>query len=85
MDAPVPSAPDRSRRSPRRSAHRPVAAAACAVTALAHLPLVHEHLEVAPYVGVLFLALVAGCLVLAVLLLRRDCRWVWGATALLCL
>lgn len=50
------------------------------VTAATHLPMVAEHLQEAPYVGVLFVALSAVSLGLAVLLVLRDTPAVWAAT-----
>lgn len=59
------------------------------VAGAAHVPLVPEHLEEAPYVGVLFVLLVLACVVLAVLLLVRatDARGsdtLWRLSAALC-
>jgi hypothetical protein len=51
------------------------------VVAAVHAPLVREHLEEAPYAGVLFLLLTVGAVLLAVLLLRSDTPAVWTATA----
>lgn len=51
-------------------------------TAATHIPLVPEHLEEAPYVGALFVALSVVSIVLAVLLVVRDTPAVWAATAL---
>ena len=50
------------------------------VTAATHVPLVREHLEEAPYVGWLFVALSAVALVLALVLLRADTPAVWAVT-----
>jgi hypothetical protein len=50
------------------------------VTAGTHLPLVPMHLEEAPYVGALFIALTVASLVLAGLLVARDTSLVWVAT-----
>lgn len=55
------------------------------ITAGVHVPLVPEHLEEAPYVGVLFVALAATSLVLAVLLLVADTRAVWAAAGIVAL
>ena len=51
------------------------------VTAGTHVPLVREHLEEAPYVGWLFIALSAVALVLALALLVADTPVVWAITA----
>jgi hypothetical protein len=53
--------------------------------AVTHLPLIREHLEEAPYVGWLFLALSVACLALAVVVLLVDHPVVWGLAALTCL
>jgi hypothetical protein len=50
------------------------------VTAATHIPLVPEHMEEAPYVGVLFVALSVASVVLAALLVRWDTPAVWAAT-----
>lgn len=65
-----------------------VAATLLLITAAVHLPLVPEHLEEAPYVGVLFALLAAACIALAVLLVLRDTPTAWelsGTVALLAL
>jgi hypothetical protein len=50
------------------------------VTAATHIPLVPEHLDEAPYVGVLFVALSVASIVLSALLVRWDTPVVWAAT-----
>lgn len=50
------------------------------ITAATHIPLVSSHLQEAPYIGVLFIALSVLSLALAVLLLRYDTLPVWVAT-----
>jgi hypothetical protein len=47
------------------------------VAAATHVPLVSDHLEEAPYVGVLFILLSVACVALAaaVLVLDRDAVW----------
>ena len=50
------------------------------VTAGTHVPLVREHLEEAPYIGWLFVALSAAALVLALALLIADTTLVWGVS-----
>ena len=60
-------------------------AALLLVTAGTHVPLVPEHLEEAPYVGVLFIVLSVASLVLAVLLVRWDTPLVWAASGVMTL
>jgi hypothetical protein len=53
-----------------------------------HVPLVAPHLEEAPYIGFLFLGLIAVCGVLAVTIVLRDTALTWvasGAASLLAL
>ena len=54
------------------------------VAAGTHIPLIQDHLEEAPYVGWLFIALSVVCIVLAVAILFVDSAGVWiisGAVA----
>ena len=55
------------------------------VAAATHVPLVSEHLEEAPYVGILFLVLIAACTGLAILILVHDSPPVWALSAAVCL
>lgn len=64
---------------------RPTAALALLVTAGTHVPLVREHLAEAPYIGVLFLALILAAVGLAVALLVADTPAVWAAAGSVCL
>ena len=57
------------------------AAALALVAAAAHLPLVEDHLDEAPYLGLAFLALVVAAITLAAGLVRRDTLTVWRAAA----
>jgi hypothetical protein len=57
------------------------AAAALSTTAAIHIALVPAHLREAPYAGVLFIALAAGALVLALVLLIRCDPRAWIAAA----
>jgi len=62
------------------SLHSPlrwVCALTLLVTAATHIPLVPEHLEEAPYVGVLFILLSAVSILLAAAILVRDLPLVW--------
>src|SRR4051812_41054827 len=61
------------------------AAAAAAVAGAAHLPVTAEHLREVPYVGWMFVALIAVCAVGAVLLTVRDVAAVWWVLAVSCL
>ncbi len=70
----------RPRRSPLR---RPLAAAA-ALAAVAHLPVISPHLREAPYMGILFVLLTAACLLLAVVALTFDVPAVYLAAATVC-
>jgi hypothetical protein len=63
-----------------RSPLRWPAAALLLVVAAVHVQMVPEHLEEAPYVGVLFLALSAVSVALAAVLTRWDTPVVWVAT-----
>jgi hypothetical protein len=61
------------------------AAALLLVTAVTHIPLVPEHLEEAPYVGALFIALSVVSVVFAGLLVFADTPAVWVASGLITL
>jgi hypothetical protein len=65
---------------PLHSPLRWIAALMLLATAATHIPLVPEHLEEAPYIGMLFVALSAASLVLAVLVVLADTSAVWAAT-----
>ncbi|MDQ1660594.1 MAG: hypothetical protein QOJ68_574 [Blastococcus sp.] len=65
-------------------APRWVLAAAAAVAAIAHVPVIGPHLEGAPYMGVLFVVLTAACAVLGVAALVRGGRAVYLLTVLTC-
>ena len=54
------------------------------VAAATHVPLVSEHLEEAPYAGVLFVALIVACAALAVLVLVHDSPLVWVLSGAVC-
>ena len=55
------------------------------VAAGTHIPLIHEHLEEAPYVGILFIALSVVCIGLGVAILFLDRPGVWLLSAAVCL
>jgi hypothetical protein len=63
-----------------RSEDRGAAVLALLVTSATHAPLIREHLDEAPYVGWLFLALTVVAVLLAVGLLLADTPAVWAAT-----
>jgi hypothetical protein len=65
---------------PLRSPLRWACALTLLVTAGAHVPLVPEHLEEAPYVGVLFILLAVVSTALAIAVLLRDMPLVWLAS-----
>jgi hypothetical protein len=69
-----------SQRSPVRW---PLAAAA-AVAAVAHIPVIGSHLIEAPYMGVLFIVLTAACFALALTVTVVDSRAVYAAAAVTC-
>ena len=55
-------------------------AALLLLTAAVHVPLIGEHLEEAPYVGVLFILLAIACLLLAAAILVADAPVMWAAS-----
>lgn len=57
----------------------PLAAAALITNALIHIDLTPMHRVTAPYLGFLFFALAAACIVLAAALFVRDAAAVWAA------
>ncbi len=71
--------------TPLRSSSRWVAAGLLLVTAGTHVPLIPGHLEEAPYIGVLFIALSVVSLASALLLVLRDSAAVWAASGVLTL
>jgi hypothetical protein len=66
---------------PLHSPLRWVASVLLLATAATHVPLVPEHLEEAPYLGMLFVVLSAASLALAVLVVVADTPAVWAVTA----
>jgi hypothetical protein len=55
------------------------------VAAGTHIPLIRSHLEEAPYVGWLFIALSVGCIVLALAILFVDNPGLWIVSGAVCL
>lgn len=64
---------------PLRSPLRWLAAATLAASGAVHIPIIGMHLEEAPYIGYLFIALTAACIALAVAVLLVDSVVVWAA------
>lgn len=79
--ATAPSARVRSLSAPLRSAAALPAAAAALVAGAAHVPVIPEHLDEVPYVGRLFVALVAACALGALVLVVRDVAAAYVALA----
>ncbi len=65
----------------RAASWRGPLAAASVIAAAAHVPVTGEHLEEALYIGVLFIALEVVSVALAVVVLLRPSRTVYGAIA----
>ena len=55
------------------------------VAGLAHVPVTPEHLDEAPYIGVLFIVLTVACVIGAAWLLISDSRAVWASLGATCL
>jgi hypothetical protein len=55
------------------------------VAAAVHIPLIADHLEEAPYIGILFIALSVVCVALAGVILLLDTAAVWLLSASTCL
>ncbi|RNL79944.1 hypothetical protein [Nocardioides marmorisolisilvae] len=54
------------------------------VAAVAHIPVIAPHLEEAPYMGVLFIALTAVCLSLGAVIAVRSSTWAYQSAAVVC-
>lgn len=67
---------------PLRSPLRWPAIAMLLAAAVAHVPVIGPHLEEAPYIGALFIALTLVCTLLAVALAVRDSRTSWDLSIL---
>jgi hypothetical protein len=68
---------------PLNASSRWLAVVLLLITAATHLPLISMHMDEAPYVGVLFIALTVASIGLAILLVRWDTPAVWAATGLI--
>jgi hypothetical protein len=71
--------------NPARSPSQWIASVLLLLAAATHIPLIPEHLEEAPYVGILFIVLSVVCVALAGVILVLDTDAVWllsGATCL---
>lgn len=62
---------------------RGLPAAALVVAGAAHIPVIPEHLHEAPYIGILFIALATGSIVLAGVLAFRDVKAAYILTTVL--
>jgi hypothetical protein len=62
-----------------RSPLRWLAAATLVASGIVHIPVIPMHLEEAPYIGYLFIALTAVCFALAAAVLLVDSILVWAA------
>ena len=62
-----------------RSPLRWLAAATLVASGIVHIPVIPMHLEEAPYIGYLFIALTAVCFALAAAVLLLDSMLVWAA------
>lgn len=66
------------------SPYRPLVVVAALVAGFAHVPVIGPHLDEAPYMGVLFVVLTVGCLVLAATLVLYDGPRVYALSIVTC-
>jgi hypothetical protein len=59
-------------------------AACAAISAAAHVPVVAQHLRAAPYMGVEFIVLIVGCLLIGAAALRYDTSAVYRLATITC-
>lgn len=64
---------------------RGVTAALAVIAGVAHVPVTPEHLNEAPYIGVLFIILTVVCVLLAAVLLISDSPLAWATLGASCL
>jgi hypothetical protein len=69
---------------PMHSSWRWLLVPALVAAAAAHLPVIPEHLEEAPYMGALFILLSCACVVLAATLISFDSKVVYALAVLTC-
>ncbi len=69
---------------PLHSPWRVPMALAALVAAIAHVPVIGQHLSEAPYMGVLFILLTIACLVIAATALVRDGAGLYVAATAVC-
>jgi hypothetical protein len=70
--------------APTRAVLRWLAALTLLATGATHIPVTPEHLEEAPYIGWLFLALTVVSFSLALLVLETDHPLIWTASGVVC-
>jgi hypothetical protein len=68
-----------------RSPSQWIASVLLLIAAATHIPLIPDHLEEAPYVGILFIVLSLACVALAVVILVLDTDAVWLLSGAICL
>lgn len=69
---------------PLHSPLRIILAVAAVVVGAAHVPVIAPHLDEAPYMGVLFIVLTAGCLAIGLAGLLRDSAGLYALAVLTC-
>ena len=69
---------------PLHSPLRPILAATTLLVAGAHIPVIAPHLDEAPYMGVLFIVLIVGCLASSLATLIRDSAALYALAVFTC-
>lgn len=80
----TPAGPSHSKPGIGARMHSPwrwLAAVTLVVSGAVHIPVAPEHLQEAPYIGVLFILLTIACFVLAITIIVRDSAAVWVLSA----